>query len=113
MQKLINKYFSKLCSDKFFKDDDETIIGKAKDVIRNLEQQLEYIKNPENNIDEEDIEFITNESNSLIKEIQEKYPNKEDVIEISVHPMAGFYVLINKEDLLNELKEYYEELEEK
>ena len=36
MQNLINKYFSKLCSEKFFKNDDENIIGEVKDVIENL-----------------------------------------------------------------------------
>lgn len=113
MQNLINKYFNKLCSDKFFKNDEECIIGKAKDVIKNLEQQAEYVNNPKNNVDEENIVFITNEVKILIKEIQDTYSNCNDVIEIALHPMAGFYVLQEKETLFKELKEYYEEMEEK
>ncbi len=111
MQNLINFYFSKLCDSRFFKNDDEVIIGKAKDVIENLKQQAEFVKNPENNIDEEEIEFITDEVESLINEIEEKYSNTDDVIEISLSPMAGFYMLVDTEDLLEELKEYYDDLE--
>ena len=113
MQDLINYYFSKLCDSKFFKNDDEIIRGKAKDVIENLKEQSQFVNNSDNDVCQEDIEFITNEVTSLINKIKEKYPNENDVIEISLHPMAGFYVLIDKEDLLKELKEYYEELEEK
>ena len=35
-QFFINRYFHKLRTEKFFKNDDEEIIGKAKDVIQNL-----------------------------------------------------------------------------
>ena len=111
MQNLINFYFSKLCDSKFFKNDDEVIIGKAKDVIENLNQQVEYVKNPDNNIAEEEIEFITDEAKSLINEIEHNFSNKDDVIEISLSPMSGFYVLVDTEDLLEELKEYYDDLE--
>lgn len=111
MQDLINFYFSKLCDGRFFKNDDEIIIGKAKDVIEDLKQQSEYVKNPDNDIDEEEIEFITDEVKSLINEIEEKYSNTDDVIEISSSPMAGFYELIDTENLLKELKEYYDDLE--
>lgn len=112
MQKLINEYFAKLCSDKFFINDDEIIIGKAKDVIDNLQQQSRYVNNPNNNVDDEEIEFITSEVKNLIKEIKKEYPNENDVIELSFHPMADFYVLVDKESLCEELKEYYDELEE-
>lgn len=113
MQELINEYFSKICSEKFFKNDDESIIGTAKDVIENLNQQSDYVKNSENKIDEETIEFITNEVKELIEQISTTYPNKYDVIKLYFHPMAGFYVLQDKETLFEELKEYYDELEEK
>ena len=113
MQNLINFYFSKLCDGKFFKNDDEIIIGRAKDVIENLKQQAEFVKNPDNNIDEEEIKFITDEVKSLINEIEKKYFDTDDVIEISLSPMAGFYMLVNTKDLLEELKEYYDELEGK
>jgi hypothetical protein len=113
MQKLINEYFNKLCSEKFFKNDEEEIVGKAKDVIENLKQQYDYANNPENALDDEDIEFITNEVTELIEQINNTYTNKDDIIKIAFHPMAGFYVLRDKETLFEELKEYYEELEEK
>ena len=113
MQKLINKYFSKLCTEKFFMNDDQNIIGKVKDVIRNLEEQIKFVNNPKNEICQEDIEFITNAANELITEINTHYTNKNDVIWIELSPMYGFYMLQQKEALLKELKEYYEELEEK
>ena len=50
MQELINEFFDKLCKNKFFKNDDEEIIGKAKDVIQNLNEQIEYVMNEENEI---------------------------------------------------------------
>lgn len=113
MQELINKYFNKLCKDKFFKNNDEKIIGKAKDVINNLNRQIEYANNIENEISEEDRKFIISESIKLIQEINITYPNKDDIIMVALHPMAGFYVLQEQETLFEELKEYYEELEEK
>lgn len=67
MQKLINKYFSKLCTEKFFKNDDQNIIGKVKDVIRNLEEQIKFVNNPKNEICQEDIEFITNAACRFVK----------------------------------------------
>ena len=111
-QFFINKYFNKLTSDTFLKDDEEAIIGKAKDIIQNLKGQIEYAKNPENDIGEEDMEFIVNEANDLISEIDKKYHNKNDVIKIFMHPMAGFYVLQDKKSLLEDMKEYCQELEE-
>lgn len=113
MQKLINKYFNKLCSDKFFQYDDEIIIGKVKDVIQDLKEQIEYVKEPKNNFDKEEIKFITNEAKKLINEIQNTYSNKNDIIELVVHPMLGFYSLGDRKNLYEELKMYYDELEEK
>ena len=113
MQKLINKYFNELCKEKFFKEDDEVLIGKAKDVIDNLTSQIEYAKDPANALNECDIEFVVNEATDLIQEINKHYQDKDDVIEIALHPMSGFYVLQDKEKLLEELQDYYEELEEK
>ena len=39
-QFFINKYFQKLSNTKFFKNDENAIIGKAKDVIKNLQNQI-------------------------------------------------------------------------
>lgn len=108
MQRLINEYFTKICKGKFIKHDDETIIGRVKDVIENLKQQSKYVKNQ---VGEEDAEFITKEVKDLVKEIKTKYSNKHDVIKMSFHPMAGFFVLVDKESLLEELEEYYNEME--
>lgn len=113
MQKLINKYFNKICSNKFFKYDEETIIGKVNDVIQDLKEKIEYVKEPENNFDKEEIKFITNEAKKLINEIQNTYSNKNDIIELVLHPMLGFYSLGDRKNLYEELKMYYDELEEK
>lgn len=111
MQELINRYYSELISKGFLRHDEEAIIGKAKDVLQNLKDQIDYTKNPDNNIEKEDIEFIVTEANELMSEIEKKY-KKNDVIKIFDHPMSGFYVLQDKESLFEELKQYYEEMEE-
>ena len=112
MQEQINKYFEKLCSDIFFKNDDETIIGRAKDVINNLNEQLDYAKKELDPVDEkEELEIITEETEDLIQEIKDIYLNLNDVIMISFHPMAGFYTLQSREKTLEELKDYINELE--
>ena len=106
MQQKINEYFNKLTSEKFFKYDDEKIMGRAKDVICDLKEQVKYIKDPKNKIDKEECKYLVKEANSLIKEIKKKYKNKDDVIKIEVHPMSGFYCLAEKEDLYDELNDY-------
>lgn len=113
MQKLINKYFNKICSNKFLRCDEEAIIGRVNDVIQVLKKQIEYVKEAKNNFDKEEIRFITNEAKKLINEIQNTYPNKNDVIELVLHPMLGFYSLGDRKNLYEELKMYYDELEEK
>lgn len=112
MQKKINEYFEKLCKDKFFKNDDRIIIGKVKDVIENLQQQAEYTKNPKNNIGEDDIKFIISEVKELIKKIKDIYSDENDVIYLLSCPMSGFYILQDNESLLEELEDYYKEMEE-
>ena len=73
-QFFINKYFQKLSNTKFFRNDENAIIGKAKDIIKNLQDQIYYVENPHNDIDEENRDFIVEEANSLIEEIQKEYP---------------------------------------
>lgn len=112
MQKLINKYFNKLCSDKFFQYDDEIIIGKVKDVIQDLKEQIKYVKYNQEEYDKEEIQTITVETKKLIKEIQNTYSNKNDIIELVLHPMLGFYTIGDRKELYEDLKMYYDELEE-
>ena len=109
-QNLINNYFKKLCKTDFFKNDEECIIGSAKNVIKCLEENLEYAKDSKNEIEEEIVEFLDIETNSLIKEIKSKYNNLDDIIELNTSQMLGFYTLEDKETLYNDLKEYYEEM---
>ena len=111
-QILINKYFYKLSTGKFFKNDDDAMIGRAKDVIHNLKDNIEYLNILENDDLKEDIININNETIELIKEINRKYFNKNNVIGLFNHPMAGFYVLQEKGELYEYLKEYYDELKE-
>jgi hypothetical protein len=112
-QFLINKYFKKLCNAKFFKNDEDAIIGRAKDVIKCLQDGVTYVKDPINEVNEENRDFLVEETALLIKDIQNDYHNMNNVIGLTNHPMLGFYVLQDKTDLYNELKEYYEEMEEK
>lgn len=111
-QLLINKYFHKLCSDKFFEYDDEVMTGMVKDVIEELKNQIEYLKGPKNDYDEEYTEYLINETKDLINEINNTYSHKNDVIKLTVHPMSGSYVIQDKNQLYEELKDYYEELKE-
>lgn len=112
IQRSINIYFRKLCSKEIYRNDEEVIIGKAKKVIEILKQNSEYVNNNKNDFDEDEIKFITDETNELIEKIQNTYKNKNNVIKIEIHPMSGFYMLCEQEELLEELKEYYDELEE-
>jgi len=112
-QFFINKYFRKLSNTKFFRNDENAIIGKTKDVIKNLQDQIIYVENLHNDIDEGNRNFIVEEANSLIEEIQKKYHNKNNVIGLYNHPMAGFYVLQDTDALYEDLKDYYNELEGK
>lgn len=112
MKELINEIFSNICNGKFLRNDDEVIIGKVKDVIDNLKQQTEFVNNSDNKLDEDEIKSITAQVNELIEQINNMYPNIEDVIKIEIHPMTGFYILADKKSLLEDLKEYYGEMEE-
>ena len=111
MQKKINKYFEKLCNDKFFKNDEETVIGKAKDIIEKLNSEYQYTLNNLDNLNQEEIEFIKDSTTSLISEIKRHYNNLEDIIGLHLSPMSGFYELTDKKILYDDLKEYYEEME--
>ena len=42
-QFFINKYFQKLSNTKFFRNDENAIIGKAKDIIKNLQDQHQKV----------------------------------------------------------------------
>lgn len=108
-QFFINRYFKKLSNTPYLQNDDECIIGKAKDVIKELANQINYI----NSINDENATFITLETTSLIEEIQKRYHNLNNVIGIFYHPMADFYTLQDKNKLFDTLKEYYNESEEK
>lgn len=113
MQELINMYFYKVCSEKFINNNDELIIGKAEDIVQDLKEQIKYVQKSENKLDESEIEMITDELNELITEIDNKYYNKKDIIGVTLHPMSESYTLLDKEVVYEELKEYYDELEEK
>lgn len=112
-QFFINNYFKKLSNTKFFRNDEDAIIGKAKDVIKNLQDQINYVENLHNDISEENKNMIITGANLLIKEIQQHYHNKNNVVGLYNHPMAGFYVLQDKYTLYKDLKDYYNELEGK
>ena len=109
---LLCEFFDKLCKNKFFKNDDEEIIGKVKDVIQNLNEQIEYVMNEKNEISKEERDAIVDEARKLIQKINNNYSNEDDVIWLNNSPMDNFYDLQEKESLYEELKEYYEELEE-
>ena len=111
-QFLINRYFHKLCKEKFFKNDEDAVIGSAKDVIQFLNENIEYAKNDRQQIGEEWSDYIISESNNLIKEINKKYKNQRNIVGLFNHPMSGYFVLQEKQSLFEDLKEYYDELEE-
>ena len=107
MQEKINEYFNKLCKEKFFRND-EALIGKAKDVIDDLEQNADYVKN-DNSLDKQEANFIIKETSKLVKKIKKEHPNLDDVIKLYDNEMGEFTELVETEILYNEMKEYYEE----
>ena len=111
-QFLINRYFHKLCKEKFLKNDEDAVIGSAKDVIQFLKENIEYAKNDKNIIGEEWSEYVISESTNLIDEIDRNYKNKKNIVGLFNHPMSGYFVLQEKQSLFEDLKEYYDELEE-
>lgn len=110
-QFFINNYFKKLSNTKFFRNDEDAIIGRAKDVIKNLQDQINYVENLHNDISEENKNMIITGANLLIKEIQQHYHNKNNVVGLYNHPMSDFYILQDKSILYEDLKAYYKELE--
>ena len=110
-QFFINKYFDKLTTEEFFRNDEEAVIGKAKDVIEQLKEHMESCKNSKDE-DIEQLEEWIAEDEELIKEIEKEYPNQNDIVGIVYHPMAGTFILEDKDELYEELKEYYKEMKE-
>lgn len=111
-QLLINKYFHKLCKDKFFKNDEDAVIGSAKNVIQFLKENITYANEDKNIVGEEWAEYIISESYNLIEQINKAYKNKNNIVGLFNHPMSGYYILQEKQSLFEDLKEYYDELKE-
>lgn len=111
-QFFINRYFNKITTEEFFRNDDEAVIGKAKDVIEQLKSYTEDLKKKEDEFDLEELNIWITENEDLINNIEQKYHNKNDVIGIYYHPMAGTFLLQDKDELYEELKEYYKEMKE-
>ena len=112
MQNIINTYFDRICKEKFLVNDPEEMIGRAKDVLQELQEQFDQYLSSESELDEEEKEFISSEYKGLIEEIKKDVPNKNDVISLGYHPMADFYVLDSKEDTYKNVKDYYQEWRE-
>ncbi len=112
MQNITNTYFDRICKEKFLINDPEAMIGRAKDVLQELQEQLDQFLNSERELDEEEREIVTAETKDLIDEIKKEYPNQNDVIGLGYHPMADFYVLDSTEDTFKNVKEYYQEWRE-
>ena len=107
-----NRFLRKLLFKKFYKLDEDRAIGRAEDIIEMLKENIEYVNNPKNNVDEQWAEASTLECNGLIKEIEEKYPNKDDVILLHNSPMSDYYYLEDEQTLYEELHEYMLEMED-
>ena len=112
MQDKINFYFSKLTKGTFFKNNEDEMIGKVKDVIQRLKENYDNMLERKDEFEEEELEYIGTSTTALIEEIKKKYKNEDDVIGLSVSPMDNFYFLQERSELHEELKEYYDELED-
>ena len=111
-QFFINRYFNKITTEEFFRNDEEAVIGKAKDVIEQLKSYTEDLKIKEDEFDLEELNTWITENDDLINKIEQKYHNRNDVIGIYYHPIAGTFLLQDKDELYEELKEYYKEMKE-
>lgn len=112
MQNITNTYFDRICKEKFLINDPEAMIGRAKDVLQELQEQLDQYLSSENELDEEEKEVLTSDTKDLIDEIKKGYPNENDVISLAYHPMADFYVLHSRKDAYNNVRDYYQEWRE-
>lgn len=112
MQNITNIYFDRICKEKFLINDPEAMIGRAKDVIQELQEQLDQYLSSESELDEEEKEVLTADTKDLINEIKKEYKNQNDVIGLSYHPMADFYVLDSTENTYDNVKDYYKEWRE-
>ena len=65
-QFFINRYFNKIANEEFFRNDEEAVIGKAKDVIEQLKEHMESYKNSKDE-DIEQLEEWIAEDEDLIK----------------------------------------------
>lgn len=111
-QIFINKYFNKLTTDEFLQNDEDAVIGKAKDVIEQLKEHMEGYKKAIEENDKEVLEEWITEDEELISEIEKEYPNKEDIVGIAYHFMAGTFLLQDRSELLEDLKKRYKEMKE-
>lgn len=104
LQKLINRYYKKVCDDKFFIYEGDEIIGKVKYILPELES---FANDTEKHkyLDEENMNLILHETNKLIKHIK-KNLNKNDVIYIA---SIDYFHLVKKWYLYKYLKAHYKE----
>lgn len=107
-QEKINKY-AELVYNKKLQDRNEEIYGKAKDVIKKLKEDREYINNPKNEMDKYYIDMVNEEIKPLIEEIENDF-DEEDYIYLFEHPMSSFLVVSKElDDFLETLMEEFKD----
>lgn len=100
-QKRINKLANEIYKNEFI-DSVENVRGLAKDIIKWLEEQMEYVNNNDT-IDQEEKEGLKELSDELTSRIKKEFKDT-DYIKLIENAMCGFYV-VNQENLLEELEE--------
>lgn len=110
MQEKINKYAKVIWGNELVNNGDE-IYGKVEDVIKMLKENTQYCNTPEANIDEETLEVINKSTKELLNEFENDFID-EDYVRLIENVMDGTLVINNREDILEDLEEYYlEEIE--
>jgi len=105
LQDKINKYFKLIYPGNVLQSSDAEIFGKVKDVIKELKENQEFTNAPENESDEEWVEFINTETKELIEDLENI--NEEDIVRLQESPMSGFFTTSDMADVLKELQESY------
>lgn len=104
-QEEINFYYNKLYKDKLL-EFDNGMIGKVKNDIESLNREIKQAKE----LMIKDKEYYIGCYNDIMEDLKNK--NENDIVELFIHPMTGYYMVLNKDTVLRRLKREYKLYEE-
>ena len=91
-------------------DEYEKVIGRKKDIVNFLKNNLYYVNDRKNRVEEETIDCVNSETPYLISEL--KKFNDDDIVGMFNNPMSGYYTILSSDVTLEELELLNEESQE-